>query len=378
MLQLRGARVGCIGRWPYLGSALMALTFVESRGVPSIGVDQSYRCYYNPEWVGSQQREQLEGFLYHEISHILRKHGQRMHGADPRLSNLAGDCEINDDLEDERVQLPADGVYPRTFKFPEHLTAEDYLQRLIEKANKIKVIGWSCGSGATGRGREWELPEDGDIPGISEIERSIIEKQVAESIAKRRGRVPGHWQRWAEERLVSTVDWRTVLSAQIRRSLGDVSGAVDYSYARLSRRQSISPCIILPSLRRPTINAAIVADTSGSIDAVGLAKVKAETEMILKSVGVPSVHFLAVDAEVHVSKRISTVSQAELRGGGGTDMGVGIAAALTLKPRPEVIVVITDCYTPWPVQAPPCKVVVARMGEGGQVPPWARLVQVRK
>ena len=80
-------------------------------------------------------------------------------------------------------------------------------------------------------------------------------------------------------------------------------------------------------------------------------------------------------------------SQVELLGGGGTDMGEGITQALALRPRPSIIVVLTDGFTPWPAEAPRgAKVVVGviegRRGIGpwmhrGPAPPsWARVVRI--
>jgi len=46
--------------------------------------------------------------------------------------------------------------------------------------------------------------------------------------------------------------------------------------------------------------------------------------------------------------------------------------------RPNVVIVITDGFTPWPTQAPPrTRVVVALVGSGAPIPPhWATVVQV--
>jgi predicted metal-dependent peptidase len=111
-----------------------------------------------------------------------------------------------------------------------------------------------------------------------------------------------------------------------------------------------------------------------------LSEAVAEVDGILRGVGVgrDRLHVLSCDTEVHRVQRLTSVKQVELYGGGGTNMGAGIAAALELKPRPSVIVVLTDGYTPWPARQPDrAKVVVGLLGNGNwEVPAWAKLVRI--
>jgi Mg-chelatase subunit ChlD len=67
----------------------------------------------------------------------------------------------------------------------------------------------------------------------------------------------------------------------------------------------------------------------------------------------------------------------QLLGGGGTDMGAGLAKAAEIRPRPDLIVVLTDGHTPWP-EAPPrgIRVIVGLMDLSGSVPEWARSIAI--
>src|SRR5262249_32109685 len=82
---------------------------------------------------------------------------------------------------------------------------------------------------------------------------------------KQPGTVPAGLLRWAEEVLNPKVDWRAVLAAELRRAVAEVCGAVDYSYRRPSRRASVTAPVVLPALRRPVPEVAVVCDTSGSM-----------------------------------------------------------------------------------------------------------------
>lgn len=87
---------------------------------------------------------------------------------------------------------------------------------------------------------------------------------------------------------------------------------------------------------------------------------------------------LACDTAAGPAQRVSSARQVQLVGGGGTDMGTGIAAAAALRPRPGVTVVLTDGYTPWPGVPPKgMRVVVGLLGEQApEAPSWARAVRV--
>jgi predicted metal-dependent peptidase len=69
----------------------------------------------------------------------------------------------------------------------------------------------------------------------------------------------------------------------------------------------------------------------------------------------------------------------QLVGGGGTDMRVGIAAAEGTRPRPDVVVVLSDGLTPWPDQPTRARLVVAILGDQSavhQAPAWSTAVGV--
>ena len=240
-----------------------------------------------------------------------------------------------------------------------------------------------CGSCATGQQEPWEEgPPDSSSPGTSRAEGEMIRREVARQIqehSKSRGNVPGHWTRWAEEKLRPRIDWRKELAAAVRHAVADVAGASDYSYRRPSRRQGQvgNGKVILPSLRRPVPSVAVVVDTSGSIGDAMLSQALAEISGILKSLGQrEGVHVLACDAEVQTCRRVFRPEQVQLAGGGGTNMGAGLEAAAKLKPTPQVAVVVTDAYTPWPDTAPRgMKVIVALTGDGN-TPEWAKTIRI--
>ena len=210
----------------------------------------------------------------------------------------------------------------------------------------------------------------------------LLRRQVAQDVlahGKQPGTVPAGLLRWAEEVLAPKVNWRALLAAELRRAVAEVSGAVDYSYRRPSRRSAVAGQVVLPALRRPVPEVAVVCDTSGSMTEDLLAMVLAEVEGLLRALGLArQVRVLACDTAVAPAQRVSSARQVQLIGGGGTDMGAGIAAAAALRPRPAVTVVLTDGYTPWPAEPPKgMRIVVGLLGaQAPDAPPWARAVRV--
>lgn len=254
---------------------------------------------------------------------------------------------------------------------------------------KDKLGHGNCGSCAGGKQAPWEdgpPPGQGNgketskTPGLSPAEIDVLRRQVAQQIKERsnsRGTIPGGWKRWAEAELQPPkVPWTRELAAVIRRNQAEVMGAVDYTWKKLSRRSTDE--ILLPGLRRPKVEVITVIDTSGSMGDADLAKCLTEFAGVLKVVGLDGARFISVDAAAHISKKVFKTSQVTLAGGGGTDMRVGIDTALDMKPKPDVVIVLTDGYTPWPEHAPAdgTKVIAVLTQKSEKPPDWIRTLYV--
>ncbi|MGI9119766.1 MAG: vWA domain-containing protein [Acidimicrobiales bacterium] len=389
--KLAAARLWAAARHPYLSSALFASKVVAVPGLEGATVDEAWRLYVDPDVVEGWTVAELGSLMVHHTGHLVRDHAGRARtlGLGPGQADdwaLAADAEINDDLAHPDLRLPGEVVLPRTLGCEAGRLAEEYLHLGDFDAPDHP----DCGSGADAVPRPWELAGDaggGLPPGERELLQCQTASRVLEYARAGRGRVGTGWRRWAEQLLEPKVDWRRVLAAEIRKGIAAVAGRADYSYRRPSRRAGASPGVVLPALERPVPEVAVLCDTSGSMGAGDLARVLGEVEGLLRGVGVARsrLRVLAGDASVRTNRRVTSASQVELVGGGGTDMGAGIEAAAKLRPRPSVLVVLTDGMTPWPAEAPKgMQVVIALVGaegplRGGQVwktPEWARVVQV--
>ncbi len=393
---LAAARVWAASTFPYLATGVFGATVIAEPGSGTVSVDESWRMHADPELAATWTPAELGSVLVHHVCHLLRAHGERARACDVGPPDTrdwvrAADAEINDDLVLAGLKLPGNPVLPRHLGAADGLLAEQYYQAVrhggrppvrAESAargeDQCRYDNWlECGSGADGQAGDCECP--GKLPGW---QAELLRRQVAQDViahGKQPGTVPAGLARWAAEMLTPKVDWRRLLAAELRRAVREVSGAVDYSYRKPSRRSAITGNVVLPALRRPVPEVAVVCDTSGSMTEDLLAMALTEVAGLLKGLGLTrQLRVLACDVAVGAAQRVSSARQVTLTGGGGTDMGAGIAAAAGLRPRPAVCVVLTDGYTPWPDGAPKgMRVVIALLGSGApDAPAWAKAVRV--
>jgi len=383
---LAAGRLWAASHFPYLASGLFGAQVLAKPGIATVAVDEGWRMHADPELTVTWTPAQLGSVLVHHVSHLLRAHGERALAAgitpdDARTWIRGADAEINDDLVPAGLELPGRPILPGDLGAEDGLLAEQYFTADRTDADTQAQPDWDldCGSGADGWGRGWDASGP---PALSPWQARLLCRQVAQDCvrhAREAGNVPAGLLRWAEQTLQPAVDWRRVLAAELRRAVADTAGAVDYSYRRPSRRASVAGSVVLPALRRPVPEVAVVCDTSGSMTEDLLAAALAEVEGLLRSLGLArQVRVLACDTAVGPARRVTSARQVQLVGGGGTDMGAGIAAAAALRPRPAVTVVLTDGFTPWPDRPPRgTRVVVALLGdEAPDGPDWARAVRV--
>ncbi|MGW2015278.1 vWA domain-containing protein [Streptomyces sp. NPDC001927] len=367
--KLYTARLQAARARPYLATALFALHTVESRQVPTMAVDRYWRCYVSPGFVDRTPVEELAGVWVHEVSHLLRDH----HGRGDRLArtrgltgpaerlrmNIAADMEINDDAFGDGLVRPEGAVVPGDLHLPAGELMEDYLRQFGLGPRTEHLVWLDCGSGADGSAREWDLGPDG-ADGLSEQQRDAVRFRVAQAISGRPGSAPRGWKRWAEEAFHPPQPWRELLGAALRSATSGPGAGDDYSYGRPSRRSTALPGVVLPSLRRRPPRVTVVIDTSGSVSDAELGSALLEVAAISRTVGGRRdlVSVVSCDAAARVADPICQAEGIPLIGGGGTDLRAGFTTALRGRPRPDVIVALTDGQTPWPSAPPPCRTVV--------------------
>lgn len=422
-------------RMPYMATMLFSLRFVDAPGLGTFAVDVAHRCYIDFDAVASRGSAYCGQALLHECSHLFADHAtfaadMGVDRAMRQVWNVAADAAINDDLRDGGCEMfdnanPYGHVLPSTLGEPDHRTPHHYfraLRTLLDNMDTQRGLGAGdvgahgepdnigqeegsagCGSGSGGAPVYCELDEGDDLAGAAPPattgERERIRVSVAVSIRdaaeKARGTVPGGLVENADLILTpAQVPWQQVLARMLRGAVRSRAGTTSESYQRRNRRRHDARVltsdghgrrVVLPALMDPVPRVHVVRDTSGSMLEADLSAVTSEIVGIARRLRVRGDDLVIADCDavVHDTRRYQRPSGlAEVSGRGGTDMRTGIERALRARPRPSVIVVMTDGETPWPAQQTSRVPVVAAIVHPSpehvvaKVPDWIRTVVV--
>lgn len=397
---------------PYYAGSLWSLLVVPTPGLGTMGVDDKNRIYVDPAVFDNWNLEEAKNVVLHEILHRVLRHDKRakVQGVTPEQAftwNIAADMEVNNLLrEDGITKLPGKPYYPETLGFPRDLLAEEYYALLQKKQEEEKKKSGgdsgkdgedgkggkgspkpgknpgegNCGSCAHGHGKEQGSGtghEQGeatdDQPGQSEVEADLTARAFARAVQEAvagRGKVPAGLARWANTVLAPPrIPWEQKLRAFLRDSLDRRAGAMELSFGKPNRRQwglwDAGFRVALPSQYQPSLDVVAIVDTSGSMGEKEINGVLAEVKGIAQACGA-AIRVACVDAQAYELQTISENQRVKVKGGGGTDMRLGIELAHKAKPRPHVCVVLTDGWTPWPNEKPSGMAVIACITPGGK------------
>lgn len=394
MADMSQAKIDLTFKYPFFSSILMRREIRERNDIPTMCVTNDGRIYFNPEFIKGLSHQELVFVLAHEVMHVVCMHGIRRGNRDAKLWNIAGDYYINSFLDTSGVgQRPKGALYKAGCE--NRTTEEIYSQLLQQKQNQQPQQG----QGAQGQegddrdqggGMSTDNQDDGmstdnqgdplgdDLKnegGVTEAEKSEIEARTklevagAVKAAKSRGLCQGALARMVEEMLSTKTPWYEILS---RYFAGFTSQK--QSWSRPNRRFT-SVDKYLPSLDSDISMGEVVVgiDTSGSISNRELQYFCGHLNTILEQCRPSKVHVVYCDSVVsHVDEfePDDYPIKLECHGGGGTDMTEIVRWVEDQDIEPDVIVILTDGFTPSDCD-PPCPLVWATTGsenlENGEV-----------
>ncbi|WP_277212330.1 vWA domain-containing protein [Isoptericola croceus] len=397
-------------KMPYMAGLLFSLRVLDAPGLGTLAVDAGLRLYIDFDAIADRSDDERAQMLLHEVGHLFADHhllaeelgvDQRTKG---RAINVSADASLNDDLRDAGCEIFADDggfILPSVLGEPDYKTPHHYYRSLTDDdegqdggdgGDGGEYTG--CGSGSGSEPAPCELGDDdagGTAPAASRVQVEVAGAIIEH--AKNRGRVPAGLAERTEQILApSTTPWQKILASMVRRGAASRAGTLDVDTSRRSRRRHDARLggtgrrLVVPGMHTPVPRVALVRDTSGSMSAGDLNAVTNEVEAISQRVGIRGMDLrvIDVDADVAAERGYRRASDLAVRhGGGGTDMRVGIDAALQVRPRPSVVVVATDGYTPWPEEPVGVALVCVIVGTDDQrpraistAPSWAKVVEV--
>ena len=384
---------------PSLASFVLA---VEHKVMPdaekAVAYTDGRTCFYGAAFAAFRPQERV-GVVVHEWMHIAMRHMPRLRsikstGANPLIWNIATDIKINEAIEASRARnmaLPASGLRPhmlekmlgqdhpwildlaeqkkRVTDAVAEMTAEqiyallmqqhdkEMLDKLAAEAIDLVDTGVDLDDGEGGAAGEIELMRR-RMNALAGDDPSGLLRAIANALPK------------------PSIDWRRVLRSKLANAL---STQRETSWSRRSRRLAALD-LVGPGIRQEeAASAAIVVDTSGSIDDEILRSFMAEIRAIVRMTD-SQVPVIACDADAYEAHIINAqtsdqqIKNLKLAGGGGTNFDPGITAAM--KYQPDMIIYLTDLYGPVTIK-PRVPLIWAVIGDNPPAPPFGTVLLIK-
>lgn len=374
----------------------------------------------NPDFLAIHVLRHNVGFLQHEIGHLV--HGHVAEGAkrkelfrDP-LVNIAMDLAVDSSIQSEgdqpdwvllpsKLRIPEKGVPEDKWKnFPERATWEQYydlLKQMQEKFPqsfkqqvKIKIVmrpSPDQGSGGEGDGEgdlenfddhsQWGDSSKGDGPETTEHVIKLMVRQAYDKAQQQKGgRLAGYLPGNVIEKIEELLKAHAVpFDRLLRMFVGQqIKVGRKPTVIKLSRRRGVPPGRTFE--RKLTV--LWLRDTSGSMPSQELALAYNELYSLAQD---SNVTVLVQDFDhglqgemFEINSRCDVRAKAkEVRGRGGTDFMIPVKLAEKLKP--DVALIFTDGYAPWPDKPPrgvPFGWIITHDGVDADSVPWGMVIKM--
>lgn len=313
---------------------------------------------YGRAFVDGLTDPELMGLILHESGHVMWQHGymwKALWKRNAQLANQAADYVINIDIDKmskkypDVIKLPKCGLLD--YRFEGMDTQQVFL--ILEKEQE-KAGGQGADSAQDANDSHGGFDEH-DFSGLGEVERKELQSEVESAIRQGQmlaGKTGGDTPRAFKELTTPTVDWEE----QTRQFMTEQAVGKELSTWRKPNRRWLQYDEIMPSTFSERLRSvAVVYDTSGSIDAELLSVFSSELVSICNVCRPEQIHLIVCDAKVHSHDVYGEYDyekikqRRDFRGGGGTDMRCALDYINQNGIDPQVVVVLTDGYTPWPV-----------------------------
>jgi predicted metal-dependent peptidase len=416
--QFTKARVNLIQKYPFWGQLALYLRLRIDWSIPTTAVNLAGDFLYNPRHVATLSQSDLEYEIAHELGHLFTRTITRFpQGGNFPCWNYASDIVIDTLTMDSglaRSKISKKAIDDKKIKKYRGKITEEVYKDLLKN---MPPMACACGGpqgkpggnkSGQGQGQGQDKDEEGQgqpgadgsnndgddsqSPGggqgncncpchggnqcTSKVHPDNVrqctsatevgkeqEKQDehimnwkqralgAAAQAKSRGKLPGALEDFLASLLAPKVHWKDILRQFVSRTMKGKR-----TWARRSRR-SFSIGIYLPG-KDPNLPRAVIAmDTSGSIGNDELHRFLSEAVEIIGVTG-GKIRLILFDTHVYFDKDVESFDLSKLRvQRGGTDFDP--VFDLVREDPPNLFIVFTDLYAPYPQDEPGCPVIWA-------------------
>lgn len=391
------ARSRLLMRHPFFATLLLRtpVEVTDLGGHVQLAATDGEKIYYNPEFLEACSVEDVITVLAHEVGHDSLMHSLRVGTRNHDVFNQAADHAINLMLLDQGFKCPssvpggwladekykgwsADRIYDdlRRNPPPKPKGGKTGKGDKPGKGGKPGQNGKGGKPGPKQEGRDWlhgdVLPNKAQDPAKQAAAEQRMKQKVAAAanMARMAGKLHGELARMVDEFLDAKVPWTDVLRDYMLR--------VVKSRESWTRRNRRFPSVVLPSRHERRMGPIVfIPDTSGSMWGDDMEKICSEMAHCAEQTQPESITVLWADTKVAGEQVFDPVefefSALKPVGGGGTDMRVPLKHAAQYDP--QVVVLMTDGYTPWPDAPPPYPVIVI-CTTNKECPDWAEVIYI--
>lgn len=330
---------------PFFATLLMRTQIEVTDQVETAATDGT-KHYYNPDLLEKSSVEEVMSDLAHETAHDAFFHSLRMEHRDPQLWNFACDYAINPILEEQGFKAPVGGwLCKPEYKGWNAERIYDDLKRNPEKQPQGEPGGAKPG-GRLG-GDVLPAPAKSEAEQAAAMQKAKQKLASAANMARMAGKLKGELARAVDDLLEAKIPWTDVLREfmlnVVRSRENWTRRNRRYTDVYLPRRwdRRMGPIVFIP-------------DTSGSMWGEDMEKICSEMAHCASQTNPENIRVLWADTRV-AGEQVFDASEFEFaklkpQGGGGTDMRVPLKYAEQYDP--QVVVILTDGYTPWPESVP--------------------------
>ena len=384
--KLTTARIGLLLKAPFFGQLATRMTLTNADAWCGTAATDGRKFYYNSEFVDKMPLKQLEFLVGHEILHAVYDHMGRRGDRQPRLSNIAADYCVNQDLIEQRIGEKI-SVCPILFdnKFKD-MSYEEVYDYLYQNAKKINIdqleqmilddhLEEEDENGNGGSGDDGD-EQGGKRPRLSKEERDAIKDEIKGAViaaaqSAGAGNLPSGVKRLLRDLTEPVIGWKELLQQQIQSTIKN-----DYTWARPSRKGWHMDAI-MPGLKPgEMIDVCIAMDQSGSISEEDGKAFLGEIKGIMEAFDEYKITLWCFDTEIYnvqtyTSDNIDDIMEYEPAGGGGTDFMANWEFMKENAIEPKKFIMFTDGmpFGEWGDEQY-CETVWIIKGNPGCEPPW--------